>query len=398
MKIVAAEGTHKKIGFELGRKLAEEIRYNISVQEQYVIAGGIEDRDINNYVESYVGFSDASSLKLMEGLSSGSNIPLKSILRFNALQDVLCPEECTTFAAVGNATSNGKAVLLKNRDTHGNYNFVGSRYFEHRAINVILALKTENGNVIVGVSTAGSTGLMMGLNKYGVASASNFGHILEISHLSSDQLHGISGRPQMMREALECSSAKEAVDLTLSKLTLTESPMKAPGILWFVDAGNIYVIESAFKQFAVQHITDGTASRSNHFLLLDQLNNEQAVSSICRKIRSEELLKKSLGSINREEMIEFSMDHKNGPSENSICRHSKDPNEAVTVSSAIMEIDSENAQKSKISIALGSPCWAWNNENGNCTFQMDQDISSIPQNFVDGSAYKEFIKTEAFQR
>ena len=35
------------------------------------------------------------------------------------------------------------------------------------------------------------------------------------------------------------------------------------------------------------------------------------------------------------------MDHKNGPSENSICRHSENIQESVTVSSTIMEIDRE---------------------------------------------------------
>lgn len=213
--------------------------------------------------------------------------------------------------------------------------------------------------------------------------------------MSSKELYGTSGSSQMLREGLECSSAQDAVNLTLAKLT--ESPMGTPGILWFVDAKNIFVIEGSFEQFAVQHVTDGATFRSNHFLLLDHLNNEKAVSPICRKIRANELAEENFGRINREKLMEFSMDHKNGPYENSICRHSKNPEEPVTVSASIMEIDSENPQKSKISIALGSPCWAWSNGGGNITFQMDEDIESIPQRFLDGSAYKEFIRAEPFQ-
>jgi len=397
MKIVTAEGTHEKIGFDLGCQLKEDIRHNLALREQDARARGIEKRELSHFIQEYAALSSDSSLHLMEGLSRGSGIPFKSILRFNALQDVLSPEGCTTFAAVGKATSDGKAVLLKNRDKSGNYKFNGSGYYENREVNITLAIKTNNGNVILGVAPAGSTGIMMGLNKYGVAAASNFGRAQEISHLSSKELYGTSGRPQMLREGLECSSAQDAVNLVLAKLT--KSPMGTPGILWFVDARNIYVIEggSVNNQFAVQHITDGATFRSNHFLLLDQLNNKKSVSSICRKIRANELVEENFGKINKEKLMKFSMDHKNGPHDNSICRHSKNPEEPATVSAAIMEINGENPHKSKISIALGSPCWAWSNKGGNITFQMDEDIKSIPQRFLDGSAYKEFIRAEPFQ-
>ena len=397
MKIVTAEGTHEKIGFDLGCQLKEDIRHNLALREQDARARGIEKRELSHFIQEYAALSSDSSLHLMEGLSRGSGLPFESILRFNALQGVLSPEGCTTFAAVGKAISDGKAVLLKNRDKSGNYKFNGSGYYENREVNITLALKTNNGNVILGVAPAGSTGIMMGLNKYGVAAASNFGQAQEISHLSSKELYGTSGRPQMLREGLECSSAQDAVNLVLAKLT--KSPMGTPGILWFVDARNIYVIEggSVNNQFAVQHITDGATFRSNHFLLLNQLNNEKSVSSICRKIRANELVEENFGKINKEKLMQFSMDHKNGPHENSICRHSKNPEEPATVSASIMEINGENPHKSKISIALGSPCWAWSNEGGNITFQMDEDIKSIPQRFLDGSAYKEFIRAEPFQ-
>jgi hypothetical protein len=390
--IVAAKGDHEKIGYELGVKLAGAIRQNIYLQDQDVAVKGLGKEDIYRFVNQYAAITETTSVKIMEGLSRGSDIPFETIIRFNALETAFEQEECTTFAAVGKATENGKAVLLKNRDTSGNYEFDGPEYYKNRAINVVLALKTDDGNVMVGVSKAGSTGFMMGLNRYGVAAASNFGHTIEVMQQSSKELYGISGRPQMLREGLEYRTASEAVNLILSKLT--KSSMRVPGILWFVDATNIYVIEGSHKQFAVQHVTDGAVSRSNHFELLNQLNNETEVSAICRKIRAKELIEQNYGSINMEKLIEFSMDHKNGPSENSICRHSNNPEESVTVSAAIMEIDGENPQKSTISVALGSPCLAWAKERGNITFRMDEDIETIPQRFINGTAYKEFIRNE----
>jgi hypothetical protein len=394
MKVIAAEGTHEKIGFDLGCRLAEAIKHNVALREHDTRERGIEKKQLSSLVHRYMESSSAVSLKMMEGLSRGSGVPFTSILRFNALQDVISPEGCTNFAAVGKATPDGDAILLKNRDLSGNKTFSGSTYYNYREINITLVLKTPDKNVMVGVTAAGSTGFMMGLNKYGVAVASNFGQTIEVSHVPPGQLYGMSGRTQMMREALECSSLKDAVNLALGKLT--DSPMGTPGILWFVDARNIYVVEGSFDQFAVMHIQDGIAVRSNHFLLLDQLNNEKALSSVCRKIRGNQLLEENYGNINKEKMMEFSMDHMNGPGSNSICRHAKNPEESVTVSASIMELNGKNPEKSKISIALGTPCWAWRNSAGNFTFQMDTDIETIPKNFRDGSVYKDFIKVEPF--
>jgi|LSQX01.3.fsa_nt_gb hypothetical protein len=394
MKVVTAEGTYENIGFELGYKMADEIHHNLSLMNKDIFNKGIENKEVDLYKQFYVDISSTSSRKMMEGISRGSGISYDSILRYNAFREVLYPEGCTTFAAIGKATSNGKPVLLKNRDKPGNLDYCGTNYYKNREVNVVNVLKTDKGNTIVGVTAAGSMGIMMGLNKYGVAVASNAGGLTEISNMTSKELYGISGRPQMLREGLECKSAQEAVDLVLQKLT--KSPMGSPGMLFFLDAKDIYVIEGSWlsNQFAVQHITDGAISRSNHFELLEQLNNQKYISAICRKIRAQELVEHNLGRINSEVLKEFSMDHENGPFDNSICRHSKKPEGPVTVSAAIMEIDSENPQKSKISIALGSPCCAWSNKEGNFTFQMDSDIETIPQQFLEGSVYKDFFKPE----
>jgi hypothetical protein len=395
MKVVAAEGTFEKIGFDLGCRLAQAIKHNVALREQNTRSRGVESTALLRFTHEYAELSSAGSLKLMQGLSRGSGVPFASILRFNALQDVISPEGCTSFAAVGSATLDGNAILLKNRDVSGNKKHTGKNYYHFQEINVALVLKTANGNVMAGVAVAGSTGFMMGLNKYGVAVASNFGQTTEVSHILPGQLYGMSGRTQMMREALECFSVKDAVNLVLRKLT--DAPMGTPGVLWFADAGNIYVVEGSSGQFAVQHVQDGVVVRSNHFLLLDQLNNEKAVSSVCRKIRGNQLLEENYGNINKEKLMEFSMDHMNGPGQNSICRHGNNPEDSITVSASIMELNSKNPEKSKISIALGTPCWSWRSSTGNFTFQMDDAIENIPKRFLDGSVYKEFIKEEPWK-
>lgn len=384
MEIFVSKMANRNMGQELGNRLSEAIRHNISLQDRDIVARKLENATVIRFTERYLETVGPSAIKMMQELSKGSGISFERISRYNALQDILSPEGCTTFAAIGKATSSGKPVLLKNRDQN------------RELVNVVIATETNDGNVMVGVTNAGSTGFMMGLNKYGVAVASNAGITTEISHIPSRELRGISGRPQILREGLECKSAYDAVNLALQKLTA--SPMGMPGMMFFVDAKDIYVVEGGWtsNQFAVQHITDGAISRSNHFEMLKQLNDQSNVSVVCRRIRANELIKQNFGEIDCKKLKEFSVDHKNGPNDNSICRHSKDPEEGVTVSASIMEINGADPQKSIINIALGSPCWAWAHEEGNMTFQMDQDIAIIPQRFLNGVAFQEYLKDECY--
>lgn len=396
MKIVTAEGSYEQIGYKLGIKLEEEIRHNIKTCGHKFEGREIERNKIINYIDNYANSLSSSTIRMMEGLSRGSKTPFESLLRYNAIQDIITPGECTTFAAVGKATSDGKAVLLKNRDTSGNYKFKGPFYHENREVSVAIAIKTSDNDKIIGSTKAGSTGIMMGMNK-NLAVASNFGALEEVTRVSKQDLTGISGRPQMLREALECNSAKDAADLIIGKLT--KSPMATPGIVFLVDFSNIFVIEggSADDMFAVQHITDGVAFRSNHFHMLDQLNDTGYVSALCRKMRAEELVKQNYGNISKKKLLEFSMDHQNGPGDNSICRHGMNPEDSATVSASIMVIDGENPEKSAIDIALGSPCWSWRNKDGHISIQMDESIENIGQNFLEGVAFRKYLREQAYE-
>jgi len=381
------------IGFVLGCQLAEAIKYNVNSSMKDAESRGIDRRRLKQVAARYVKILSAGALDLMGGLSRGSRIPFSSILYFNVIQDWLCADGCTTFAAVGKGTANCGALLLKNRDVPANSPVRGRYYYENRQINVVQVLKNPDGNITIGVATAGSTGIVMGLNTCGVATASSQGRTKEFKPETQNGRVG-NYRGQLMREGLEHHTAKDAVKHVLNRLIQMKT--ENPGILWFVDKQNIYVIEVAPREFSVQHVEDGFAVRANHFILLNQLNDKN-ISSDCRYARGRQLMEENFGNINREKMIEFSMDHGNGPGENSICKHSRNERGTVTESAAIMEVNGRDPKKSRISIALGSPCRAWRRRAGNITFQMDDAIENIPKRFLDGSVYKEFIKEEPWE-
>lgn len=394
MKVVYSEGNSQEdLGFGLGCQLAEAIKHNIDSGMKDAESRGVDQRQLKQYADQYMNVLNAGTLDLMEGLSQGSRVPFSSILYFNVIQDWLCTDGCTTFAAIGKGTASGGALLLKNRDVPANSPVRGRYHYENRQINVVQVLKNPDGNITVGVATAGSTGIVMGLNTYGVATASNQGRTKEFKPEAQNGRVG-NYRGQLMREGLEHHTAKDAVKHVLNRLIQIKT--ENPGILWFVDDKNIYVIEVAPQEFSVQHVTDGFTVRANHFILLDQLNDEN-ISCVCRYFRGRQMLEENYGNIDREKMVEFSMDHTNGPGESYICKHSRDERGSVTESAAIMEVNSQDPKKSRISIALGSPCWAWRSRAGNITFQIDDGMENIPKRFLDGSVYKEFIKEEPWE-
>lgn len=293
-------------------------------------------------------------------------------------------DECTTFAAVGDAVRGGGAILLKNRDNK-----------KSDGINSAKALKTPDGNVLVGISGVNPESFAMGINKYGVATASNnaskgFHPVSEQQSLNMTAEGSVWNRGRLMREILERKSAEEAAKHVLCRLA--EAPMEKPGMLWIVDSANIFIIEGTYNEFAIQHVTNGIVWRSNNLLLLGRIENTRHISSYCRYFRAKQLLEENYGNIDRQKLIEFSTDHQNGPGPNSICRHSEDPAEPVTVSSAIMELNRKDPSESIISIALGTPCRAWRSSSGNFSLKMNDDIGKIPRGFLDGSVYKEFIE------
>lgn len=339
----------------------------------------MNQKEITDYANIYRSRLNDDDLDLLEGLSKGSGIDFDLILNFNTLQEILYTEGCTSFAAVGNATFDGNGYFLKNRD----------RPSWEKEISVVQICEYD-GNLIVGVTVAGYSGIMMGMNSNGVVAASNYGQTIEVNRLSSKKLFGISSRTQILRKGLEYTSAKEATNYALRELTNMD--METPGILFFVDSRNIYVVEGSFGQFAVQHITNGAIVRSNHFSVLNHLNDQQHISSICRKTRGMELIEKNYGFINSDRFVDYSMDHKNGPGDNSICRHGSNPDGLITDSSVIMELNASKPELSKIKVAFGNPCKAWENSYNHFSFQMDNDISMIPEGFINGTAYKDIIK------
>ena len=333
-------------------------------------------------------------LEEIADLSAGSETPFEDLLAFNLYEDAVFRDGCTVLMALGKTSASGNPILLKNSDKVGGQSLTGPNFHLNKEINVIQDVRSDSGHRILGVCAAGSTGIKMGMNDAGVITASNIGRTVELKEKKTDltTLRAID-RAQVMRDGLEFDNARDAAERTLSDLI--DSPMSTPGNVEFLDKEACYIIEGSYTQFAVEIIRgDRVAARANHFKLLHDLNDPEDIAGHKRYARCMELLEGNAGRIDREKMIEFSMDHANGPGPNSICRYGTTPEEETSLSSMIMEINPDDPKKSAVHICLGKPSHAWRDPAGNLTLSMDSKPEDIPQGFLNGDIWKRFYTEE----
>lgn len=381
-------------GIQHGESTRNLIDMNLKRFWRGVEASGYSKHEIFQAAESKKGILGLGTLKEIAGIAAGAGRNFQDLLAFNMFHSVILPEDCTVYMAVGSASATGCTIFGKNSDKVGGASLVGDRFYKNKEINVVLVSETEDGSRIVGVSAAGATGLKLGMNSKGVAAGTNIGRTKELKAKKLDltKLRAID-RAQIIRDGLEFANALSAAQQAAASLIAT--PTATPGTVEFADAKEAYIVESSYDRIAVKKVVDDIDSRSNCFVLLKELNQEDDLSSICRYMRTQEMLKAKKGQITVEDMKQIAMDHANGPGPNSICRHDMRVEEETSLASGFMEINGENPEKSKISLALGKPCQAWREDDGHITLSMDFKIEDIPACFINGDIFKKYYIEEA---
>ena len=172
------------------------------------------------------------------------------------------------------------------------------------------------------------------------------------------------------------------------------NPTATPGNIEFVDSVRGVIVEGSYDRVAVQIVKSGIASRTNSFVVLRDLNDPNDVSSHCRYVRSQQLLKENSGQLTPDLMKQFTQDHENGPGPNSLCRHGQHYEEETSQSSLVVEIDGKNPKKTRFWIAVGKPCHAWRDSDGFIEGTLDQ-LDQIPERFLNGEVWKRFWTEEA---
>ena len=331
-------------------------------------------------------------LEEIRGIAAGAEVELARLLAFNLCHGLVFPDECTVLFAMGDATASGKVLFLKNSDKIGGESMVGENFYEHKEINVVLTIPPEDGPGVIGVTAAGSSGIKMGVNTLGVAAGTNIVRTTELRerNVATTEMRALD-RIQLAREGLQKESAFDAATFISTRLAM--QPAATPGNVEFVDSQVGVVVEGSYDCVAQHVVRSGVAIRANAFVAMKDLNDPEDESSRCRYIRARELLLGHLAILSPALMKQFSQDHGNGPGPNSICRHGVHYEEETSQSSMVIELDREDPGQTRFWIAMGKPCHAWRDTEGNYEGRVGQ-LEQVPPGFTNGETWKRFWTEE----
>lgn len=296
------KGNAKEIGQQYGKLAKEEIQQNIILFKQ--TAATIQlDMDYAETAAAYEEFlskKNPQQIDQLKAMAESTDVSYDDLLAFNALGEDVLAEGCTTVLASGDATKSGNAFYHKNRDAM------------RGAAQVVVQVEPENGEKFIGITSAGYTGIAMGINESGVSVGNN---VLD----TWDRGPGY-GNLDVIRLALE--NAEDAADAVAFIEEIQRSSGSNYGI---ADSDNAAFVEATHTATAVQWVEDDVMVHTNHYILdgmeqyeaLDMDNLEDNdwswyVSTEERLSRATDLMEQATGKIGAQTLIKLSEDQ-NGP-------------------------------------------------------------------------------------
>lgn len=260
-QIIEVKGEHYQMGYQHGRQvmplrpqiiMAMEARFAQLEQE------GADD-DFERLVEAtrqVLERVDPATIALVRGLADGLALEFERLLRYNLaafLRDALITRKnlngpsdgCTTWAATGPATADGRPILAKNRDYR----------LEHLPLQVVVRAEPAQGYHYIFVTSAGSPGVF-------VAGFNEAGLVVADSHVSTGDIGPGLPTYALSMHLLEAHhSVRSALDY------LCTTPRLGRNNLLLADAGgDVALFEIGHRHSAVVEAAAGLLVSTNHYL------------------------------------------------------------------------------------------------------------------------------------
>lgn len=385
--MVDAAGRPRALGLAHGAQARGAIRANVTQFWQRVERMGYDPETLLAQVSRWEDETSLARLEEMRGIADGSGLAYEEILAFNRLTGVVVPDECSVAVAHGSAGRDGHTIFLKNSDKVGGPELSGPEFCCGKEINVLLHLRPAGEPACMGVGAAGTTGFKFGCSDRGIAVGSNIARTVALKQAKVDLTTvRAADRAQLGRDALRMATAREAAIYVAG--VISGNPMGTPGNMEFVGADEAWFLEGSYDRVNLLVGRDDVFVRTNRFQVMHELNDPEDLSSYCRYVRASQLVRAKRGQVDVETMIGISMDHENGPSLNSLCRHDEDAREETSLSAGVVDIDPHHPERTAFHVCVGKPCHAWRSPEGHITLTFDREPSSIPQSFFNGDAWK----------
>ena len=141
MRLITCRGTPFSRGLNYGTVLKNTIHFNL---ENIWSAFRKENISKITVLQKTKQLSRNYSDKLIEeikGIAHGADLEFNELLAFNLCHGAIFTDECTVMFALGDTTSSGKSLFMKNSDKIGAESLVGSDFHQHKEINVVLAIR-----------------------------------------------------------------------------------------------------------------------------------------------------------------------------------------------------------------------------------------------------------------
>lgn len=340
MRVIECKGTPYEMGKQIGEKCGDILQYSLETTL------GILSRGYQNTIEEVIATAstfidpvrkyDPVIIEQLQGQADALGVPFEKMFALRCVFEMSYYYKqiqglCTSFAATGEATKDGKTILGQNID------------WLHTYEPYLLHMHYEDGTRLLALSLGGMVEYTLSSQGFGNCANSLF----------------TKAEPYKFSLPLGCYLPKVMRSSTIDEaIAILKQVARGVGYFHLADrSGQMAGIESTFEEAEIIHPKNGLLFHANCYCT-ERFKNKDLASVILpdafqRTERIQELLLESYGSITVDTVKKIFSDHKHPPY--SICRHG-DPNkppewEMTTVASIIMV-----PEDGKMYIAKGSPC------------------------------------------
>jgi isopenicillin-N N-acyltransferase-like protein len=338
IKQIEVSGTPYEMGFQYG-SACPEIRKVFDITRKLL---DLEQDAAISLTSKYIPFIEEYSPDIaneMKGMAEGAKVDWREIIFLNIWYELSSRGVmgCTSFAASGEATSNGELIIGQNLDMTPEWN----------EMLVLLRMKPTKGPRILALTIEGLLGLIS-LNSAGLA--------LDGNMLAHRDLMGFAeGVPHMVWQRKAQSS--ENIGKAIGAIAIAKKTGVAVNTLLGSQEGDILDIEVTPDDLGFLYPQKGWIVHSNHFYT-DRFKNRDLMGTIypdsyVRSHRLATLMERHWGKLYVAVMKKLLNDHNNYP--DSICRH-VDPGVPLKLQMKTVASLISYPKEQKMYIAHGNPC------------------------------------------
>lgn len=333
--LIDIEGDALQCGRQYGRAAGERIALSIRTYRAAYERVGLDWTRTLQLARRFmprIAAFDADTLREIEGIAEGADVPVEAIVALNARSELLYafqqleatepPDGCTGVVVLPSAAREGRLIHAQNWDWR----------VESLELGMVLRIRPAQGPAILTFVEAGTLA-RAGLNEHGIAVTGNF-----LKAADDGSQPGVP-LPLIRRAVLKSTLFAQALGVVIRSARTISNNM----IISHAE-GEAVSLETSPKQVFWQLPENGLIVHANHFKTpgalarVHDLSLETTPDSLYRDRRTTEALARQVGALGEEEVIGALSDRFGAP--RAVCRSpSAGPGGATSATVATIVMD-----------------------------------------------------------